>query len=49
MLTRFKRPVLIYFREMRLEETNKFTLDFSVQGHVQPSDFYLKKLIKSLP
>ena len=43
------KSVLIYFRETPLEETNKFALDFSDQGHVQPIDFYLKKLITSLP
>ena len=37
------RPVLIYFRETPLEETNKFTLDFSDQGHVQPIDFLSKE------
>ena len=34
---------------MPLEETNKFTLDFSDQGHMQPTEFYLEKLIISLP
>ena len=33
------RPTLIYFRETSLEEINKFTLDFSDQGHVQTIDF----------
>ena len=28
------KPVLIYFRETPLQETNRFTLDFSDQGHV---------------
>ena len=37
------KPILIYFRETSLEETNKFTLDFSDQGHVQPIDFLSKK------
>ena len=37
------RPVLIYFREMPLQETSKFTLDFSDQGHVQPIDFLSKE------
>ena len=37
------RPVLIYFREMPSEETNKFTLDFSGQGHVQTIDFLSKE------
>ena len=37
------RLILIYFRETPLEETNKFTLDFSDQGHVQPIDFLSKE------
>ena len=37
------RPVLIYFRETPLQETNKFTLDFSDQGHIQPIDFLSKE------
>ena len=37
------RLVSIYFRETPLEETNKFTLDFSDQGHVQPIDFLSKE------
>ena len=37
------RPVFIYFRETPLEETYKFTLDFSDQGHVQPIDFLSKE------
>ena len=37
------KTVLIYFRETSLEEANKFTLDFSDQGHVQPIDFLSKK------
>ena len=37
------RPVLIYFRETPLEETNKFTLDFSDQGQVQPIYFLSKE------
>ena len=37
------RPVLIYFRETPLEEINKFTLDFSGQGHVQTIDFLSKE------
>ena len=37
------RPVLIYFRETHLEEANKFTLDFSDQGHIQPIEFLSKE------
>ena len=37
------KPVLIYFRETPLEETNKFTLDFSDKGHIQPTDFLSKE------
>ena len=33
------RPVLIYFRETHLGETNKFTLDFSDQEFVQTIEF----------
>ena len=33
------RPVLIYFRETHLGETNKFTLDFSDQEFVQTTEF----------
>ena len=40
------RPVLIYFRETPLDETNKFILDFSDQGHVQPIDFLLHHCLK---
>ena len=33
------RPVLIYFRETHLGETNKFNLDFSDQEFVQAIEF----------
>ena len=33
------RPVLIYFRETHLGETNKFTLDFSDQEFLQTIEF----------
>ena len=33
------RPVLIYFREMHLDENNKFTLDFGDQEFVQEIEF----------
>ena len=36
------RPVLIYFREMHLDENNKFTLDFSDQEFVQEIEFLSK-------
>ena len=36
------RPVIIYFREMHLDENNKFTLDFSDQGFVQEIEFSSK-------
>ena len=36
------RPVLIYFREMHLDETNKFALDFSDQEFVQEIEFLSK-------
>ena len=36
------RLVLIYFREVHLNEENKFTSDFSDQEFVQKIDFLLK-------
>ena len=36
------RPILIYFREMRLDENNKFTLDFSGHEFVQETEFLSK-------
>ena len=36
------RPVLIYFREMHLDENNKFTLDFWDQEFVQEIEFLSK-------
>ena len=43
------RPILIYFRETRLDENNKFTLDFSDHEFVQEIKFLSKnKYITSL-
>ena len=36
------RPILIYFRETRLDENNKFTLDFSGHEFVQETEFLSK-------
>ena len=36
------RPVLIYFREMHLDENNKFTLDFSNHEFAQEVEFLSK-------
>ena len=36
------RPVLIYLREMHLDENNKFTLDFWDQEFVQEAEFLAK-------
>ena len=38
------RPVLIYFRETHLDETNKFTLDFSDQEFDQELKVFLQRL-----
>ena len=36
------RPILIYFREIYLDENNKFTLDFSDHEFVQETEFLSK-------
>ena len=36
------RPILIYFREIHLDENNKFTLDFSDHEFVQEIEFLSK-------
>ena len=36
------RPILLYFKEMHLDENNKFTLDFSDQEFIQEIEFLSK-------